>query len=300
MDLQLRDKAYLVTGGGRGLGFAAAEALVAEGARVLISGPHEASVKAATATLGRRAGAAGRVAWVVADNTDPATPELLIATAAERFDLSFSDGAISGTPTQGGTYPIILTATNGVGLPATQDFTLTVDAPPLITSAITATFQQGEADSFAVTASGTPAPTITEFGNLPPGLTYSDGVLSGTPQRQGTYELTFMASNDIGVPSFQEFTLTVAGLTITTDALPPAKIGSPYDFDLAAAGGQPPLRWKRTSGKLPSGLKLSSRGAISGTPKKRAGTSTFQVTVKDSSRSNRQSTSTSYTLNVSP
>jgi 3-oxoacyl-[acyl-carrier protein] reductase len=99
MDLQLRDKAYLVTGGGRGLGFAAAEALVAEGARVLISGPHEASVKAATATLGRRAGAAGRVAWVVADNTDPATPELLIATAAERFDRL--DGAlisVGGTP----------------------------------------------------------------------------------------------------------------------------------------------------------------------------------------------------------
>ena len=31
MDLQLRDRVYLVTGGSRSLGFAAAEALVGEG-----------------------------------------------------------------------------------------------------------------------------------------------------------------------------------------------------------------------------------------------------------------------------
>jgi 3-oxoacyl-[acyl-carrier protein] reductase len=51
MDLHLRDRAYLVTGAGRGLGFAAAEALVAEGARVVLSGPHEASAAAAAARL---------------------------------------------------------------------------------------------------------------------------------------------------------------------------------------------------------------------------------------------------------
>ena len=33
---------YLVTGGSRGLGFAAAQALLADGACVLLSAPHEA------------------------------------------------------------------------------------------------------------------------------------------------------------------------------------------------------------------------------------------------------------------
>ena len=37
MDLGLRDKVFVVTGGSQGLGLATAEALVAEGARVVLS-----------------------------------------------------------------------------------------------------------------------------------------------------------------------------------------------------------------------------------------------------------------------
>ncbi|MGB8876617.1 MAG: SDR family NAD(P)-dependent oxidoreductase, partial [Solirubrobacteraceae bacterium] len=41
MDLGLHNRVYLVTGGSRGLGFAAAEALIAEGARIVLSSPRE-------------------------------------------------------------------------------------------------------------------------------------------------------------------------------------------------------------------------------------------------------------------
>ena len=51
MDLGLQDRVYLVTGGSRGLGFAAAQALVADGARVLLSGPNESTAAAAAARL---------------------------------------------------------------------------------------------------------------------------------------------------------------------------------------------------------------------------------------------------------
>ena len=95
MDLGLRGRVYLVTGGSRGLGFAAAQVLVADGARVVLSAPHEATASSAAARLAQ----AGAAAWVVADNADPATPGRLIAAARDRFGRL--DGAlisVGGSP----------------------------------------------------------------------------------------------------------------------------------------------------------------------------------------------------------
>ncbi|MFJ8001858.1 SDR family oxidoreductase [Streptomyces sp. NPDC096310] len=79
MDLGLKDRVYVVTGGSRGLGRAAAEALAADGAKVVVSGRDEKGIAAAAAEIGP--GAYG----VAADNADPAVAEQLIATAKERF-----------------------------------------------------------------------------------------------------------------------------------------------------------------------------------------------------------------------
>jgi 3-oxoacyl-[acyl-carrier protein] reductase len=99
MDLGLDGRVYLVTGGSRGLGFAAAQALVADGARVMLSAPHEATAASAVARLAQDAAAAEPAAWVVADNADPATPGRLIAAARDRFGRL--DGAlisVGGSP----------------------------------------------------------------------------------------------------------------------------------------------------------------------------------------------------------
>lgn len=101
MDLGLRDRVYLVTGGSRGLGFAAARALVADGARVLLSSPHESTAAAAVARLAQDA-APGAAAWAIADNAGPEVPGQLIAAARDRFGRL--DGAlisVGGSP--GGT-----------------------------------------------------------------------------------------------------------------------------------------------------------------------------------------------------
>ena len=70
-----------------------------------------------------------------------------------------------------------------------------------------------QAATFTVTASGYPAASFTETGNLPAGVTFSTttGVLSGTPQigSGGTYDLTFTPTNLVGTGTTQNFTLIV-------------------------------------------------------------------------------------------
>jgi hypothetical protein len=77
MDLGLADRVYLVTGGSKGLGFATARALVADGARVVLSSRSEENVTAAAAELG--------AVGVAGDNADPDLPARLVAVAKERF-----------------------------------------------------------------------------------------------------------------------------------------------------------------------------------------------------------------------
>jgi 3-oxoacyl-[acyl-carrier protein] reductase len=94
MDLDLKDRVYIVTGGARGLGRATVDALVADGARVVVSGRSAESLAAAKADRG------DAVVTVEADNGDPGTPARLIAAAREGFGRL--DGAlisVGGPPT---------------------------------------------------------------------------------------------------------------------------------------------------------------------------------------------------------
>ncbi len=67
---------------------------------------------------------------------------------------------------------------------------------------------------------------------------------------------------------------------ITTDSpLPNGMVGTDYDAQLSATGGEVPYVWSVASGSLPSGLSLgSSTGRITGTPSS-SGTSSFEIRV---------------------
>ena len=71
--------------------------------------------------------------------------------------------SLAGTPnlTSGGVYHLTFTATNGVGAPVTDNLTLTVNQPPVITSPDTDTIVAGATMTpFAVTATGYPTPRL--------------------------------------------------------------------------------------------------------------------------------------------
>ncbi|MGW6396598.1 SDR family oxidoreductase [Streptomyces sp. NPDC055134] len=79
MDLGLKDRVYVVTGATRGLGSAAARELVADGAKVIITGRDEKRVAEAAEALGENA------VGVAADNADPDVARRLIEAARENF-----------------------------------------------------------------------------------------------------------------------------------------------------------------------------------------------------------------------
>jgi large repetitive protein len=192
-----------------------------------------------------------------------------------------STGVLSGTPTQNGVFPVTITASNGIGTPVTQSFTLTVDSVPVITSPAKAIFTKGFNGSFTPKAKGFPAPTIVESGALPTGVKFTGGKLTGSPTVTGTFPITLTADN--GIEATQTFTLKVLGFDVSTLKLPAGTRGLAYSAQLAALGGTAPLTWKAKTA-LPRGLKLSSSGLVSGTVPTAvaAGTHTFQVRVSDS------------------
>jgi 3-oxoacyl-[acyl-carrier protein] reductase len=86
MDLGLAERVYVLTGASRGLGFATAECLVADGARVVVSARDGSAVDDAARRLGPTA------VGVAADLGDPETPARLVDTARSAFGRL--DGAL--------------------------------------------------------------------------------------------------------------------------------------------------------------------------------------------------------------
>jgi hypothetical protein len=181
-------------------------------------------------------------------------------------------GVLSGTPAAGtlGTYAITFTATNGVSPDASQSFTLIIDQPPSITSGNSTVFTEGAAGTFTVTATGQPAPTISESGTLPTGVTFSPATdtLSGTPAlgTNGIYPITFTATNGVGSNATQTFTLTVESAPVITSANSTTfVVGTAGTFTVTAAGVPTPILGE--GGTLPNGISFNAAtGVLSGTP----------------------------------
>ena len=210
---------------------------------------------------------------------------------------------LAGTPAAGtnATYPITITAANGVGSNATQSFTLTVNAAPTapaITSGSSTTFTVGTQGSFSVMTTGSPAAALTESGALPSGVTFVDNgngtaTLSGTPAvgTNATYPITITAANGVGSNATQSFTLTVnpanAAPVITSATGTTFAAGTAGTFTVTTTGYPAAALSATSTPALPSGLSLTDNGngtaTLSGTPPAGSqGTYALTVTAKNS------------------
>jgi hypothetical protein len=186
--------------------------------------------------------------------------------------------SLAGTPAvgSGGTYPLTLTADNGVGGPVTQSFSLTVDEGAAFTGADSTTFTVGDAGTFTVTTSGLSDPTLSESGTLPAGVTFTDNgggtaTLAGTPAAGtgGAYSLTFTAEDGVGGHATEAFTLTVdENPAITSGTSSSMTAGHAGSFTVTTSGF--PLSALSESGTLPAGVSFTDNGngtaSLAGTP----------------------------------
>ena len=99
--------------------------------------------------------------------------------------------------------------------------------------------------AYAVTASGSPAPTLSAVANsLPPGLTLdgSTGLVAGTPTTAGTYLGTLTATNGVPPNATQPFNVTISAgtQTIAFGAIANVTFGAPpFAISATATSGLP-------------------------------------------------------------
>jgi len=196
-------------------------------------------------------------------------------------------GTLSGEPgaATGGLYNLVFTASNGTSPNATLNYALTIRQPIAFTSSAGTTFTTGTAGSFSVTTTGYPAPSFSETGALPGGVTFIDNgngtaTLAGTPAAGtgASYSITIKATNGSSTPS-QTFTLTVGQAPAITSVNSTAFVaGAAGTFSVTTTGY--PTSALSESGPLPSGLTFTDNGNGTGTlAGATASTGSFPITI---------------------
>ena len=134
------------------------------------------------------------------DVTVTGNPTPTVTVAGLPTGITYENEQITGMSTAVGVHQITVTATNSQDT-VTEIFDITIEAE-LIAPQITAISDISVAYNTAITATavtvtGNPTPTVTVT-NLPTGLTYTGGEITGTSTDTGTHEITVTATNSQG------------------------------------------------------------------------------------------------------
>jgi hypothetical protein len=228
---------------------------------------------------------------VILPGTGPLPPGLALS----------QQGALTGTPTQAGTFPFTIEVLIGGQCRQQKQYTLVINGGgcPTITvsptnptltagtmgTAYTQTFTQS-GGSGAITWSN-------PGGGLLGGLTLNTatGELSGTPTAQGIFTFTMRATDANQCTGERTYTLTINAMPCPTITVSPSgstltagTVGTAYSQTFTQSGGAGTITWSVSSGTLPGGLTLNtSTGVLSGTPTT-AVISTFTIRATDANQ----------------
>lgn len=242
--------------------------------------------------------------------TSPLRYALSSGTLPTGLTFNTGTGAISGTPTEGGSFSLVFQVTDANNNTLTSStLTLTIGPPPMnVTPASGALPDAAQSTAYVQTlltnGSATGFTYQVTGGALPAGLVLSGNTLSGTPTAYGTFSFQITVT-DTGTNngSGGAYTTTVsytlqvtsAAPVITTSNLPNGTAGAVYTSTTINAGGGTAPYTFGVNGSLPPGLQLNG-ATLQGTPTA-GGTYTFTVVVTDK---NGQTGTSSYTVVIGP
>ncbi|HEU4889478.1 MAG TPA: Ig-like domain-containing protein, partial [Thermoanaerobaculia bacterium] len=177
-------------------------------------------------------------------------------------------GVLSGTPAPGtgGVYNLTFQATNVRGSSPIQNFTLTVNQPPAITTAAEdETVCEGETATFTAAASGTPAPTVQWSVSTNGGASFTD--ISGAT----TDTLSFPANTSQSGNQYRATFTNTSGSAQTTATLTvnanPASTITPSPLQVCAnstgntadgPGGMTTYAWSIVNGTITSAANIQT------------------------------------------
>jgi hypothetical protein len=246
----------------------------------------EAGFAITTATLPHAAPGVPYLTTITAINgAQPYTWTIPLGSLPQGISFS-TTGAISGTPTKPGAYPLLIQATDSSNpaLTTTRQLMFIVDTDLSVTTPTLSNGVVSDVYSSSLAAANGVPPYIWSADVLPPGLALlPTGELYGIPTAAGEYTLTFTVtdqSQPIATASRILRLLVTRDLAITTGSLPSAVLGKPYSIAITAVGGNPPYVF--SSSGLPAGMSLDPTGIISGMPANE-GSYTITVTIVDQS-----------------
>ena len=255
-----------------------------------------------TATAGRpyqfyltAFGGSGRFTWRLIDGALP--PGLVLEPT----------GRIIGRPEQAAEAPFTVEASSRAAV-ATADLVLPVvdRAAPLVIAnrqllpgVVGASYPpSSEMPDGLVTVGGVPPVRFSLEGLAPAGLALDEtGRLTGTPLEPGVFDLRLMAVDSVGSEARRILPLTIAEpgrLTLVAEALPPARVETPYVYPLRVVGRTSGTDLSFRAEALPPGIRVTAEGRLRGTPVS-IGRSVITVRV---SQSDGDEDSTRFVLNV--
>ncbi len=230
------------------------------------------------------------------------------------LSINASTGVLAGTPSELKTGTIMIRVSDATGFPSTRSIPVSITTDPLEIIHDPAPEARRGGDfkwPFQLKGGYSPRPIRLESeSTLPPGLYLSfngtSARIQGTPRSEGTFHFTLIAEDAESKTVKKDLILVIPftplevaesplPVAITTQSLPPARLGTPYSQAIETSGGLPPVKLAlKPESQLPPGMLLVKE-KLTGTPSV-VGNHTFTLTATDIQASSAEAT---FTLLVS-